>query len=88
MATDSDAKDKGLVAGRPGFWRGTGATESRRVDACRQSERENKVCDLRSSWFVTVISSPSGRTFRLDRTHYPFTSGAASRVIDDDDGMR
>ena len=77
---DSDATDKGLVAGRPGFWKGT--------DACRQSERENKVCDLRSSWFVTVISSPSGRTFRLDRTHHPFTSGAASRVIDDDDGMR
>ena len=85
MATDSDATDKGLVAGRPGFWRGTGATERTRR---RQSERENKVCDLRSGWFVTLSSAPSGQTFRLDRTHHPFTSGAASRVIDDDDGMR
>ena len=38
MATDSDATDKGLVAGRPGFWRGTGATESRR-DAGKVSMR-------------------------------------------------
>ena len=60
------------------------ATESRR----QQSERYNKVGDPRSSWFVTVISSPSGRAFRLDRAHHPFTSGAASRVIDDDDGRR
>ena len=85
MATDSDATDKGLVAGRPGFWRGNGATESRRVDACRQSERENKVCDLRSSWFVTL--SYRRRAVERSGSTGP-TSGAASRVIDDDDGMR
>ena len=87
MATDSDATDKGLVAYRLGFW-AERRTALQRVDACQQSERYNKVCDPRSSWFVTVISSPSGRAFRLDRAHHPFTAGAASRVIDDDDGRR
>ena len=47
-------------------------TALQRVDACQQSERYNKVCDPRSS----------------DRAHHPFTAGAASRVIDDDDGRR
>ena len=87
MAKDSDATDKGLVACRLGFW-AERRTALQRVDAGQQSERYNKVCDPRSSWFVTVISSPSGRTFRLDRAHHPFTSGAASRVIDDDDGRQ
>ena len=84
---DSDATDKGLVACRPAF-RAERITALQRVNTCQQIEHYNKVCDPRSSWFVTVISSPSGRAIRLDRTHHLFTSGAASRVIDDDDGRR
>ena len=78
MATDSDATDKGLVAYRLGFW-AERRTALQRVDASRVSVIIK--CDF-------VISSPSGRAFRLDRAHHPFTSGAASRVIDDDDGRR
>ena len=85
MATDSDATDKGLVAYRLGFW-AERRTALQRVDACQQSERYNKVCDPRSSWFVTL--SYRRRAFRLDRADHPFTAGAASRVIDDDDGRR
>ena len=87
MATDSDATDKGLVAYRLGFW-AERRTALQRVDACQQSERYNKVCDPRSSWFVTL----SYRRRAVERSGStgptPFTAGAASRVIDDDDGRR
>ena len=88
MATDSDATDKGLVAYRLGFW-AERRTALQRVDACQQSERYNKVCDPRSSWFVTL----SYRRRAVERSgstgpNHPFTAGAASRVIDDDDGRR
>ena len=53
VATDSDVTDKGLVAYRLGFW-AERRTALQRVDACQQSERYNKVCDPRSSWFVTL----------------------------------
>ena len=89
MTKDSDATDKGLVACRLGFW-AERRTALQRVDACQQSERYNKVCDPRSSWFVTLSYRRRAvdRSIRLDRAHHPFTSGAASRIIDDDDGRR
>ena len=58
VATDSDATDKGLVAYRLGFW-AERRTKLQRVEACQQSERYNKVCDPRSSWFVIVAERSS-----------------------------
>ena len=93
MATDSDATDKGLVAGRPGFWRGTGATESRRIDKCRQSELENKVCDLRSSWFVTLsyrrrAVERSGSTGPTTLSHLALRAGSSTTMMACDEPAR
>ena len=84
MAKDSDATDKGLVAGRPGFWAERRTTALQRVDTCRQNERENKVCDPRSSWFVTL----SYRRRAVERSHLALRAGSSTTMMAGDEPAR
>ena len=76
MAKDSDATDKGLVACRLGFW-------AERRTECQQSERYNKVCDPRSSWFVTLsyrrrVVERSGSTGPTTLSHLALRAGSSA----------
>ena len=88
MAKDSDATDKGLVACRLGFW-AERRTALQRVDACQQSERYNKVCDPRSSWFVTL----SYRRRAVERSgstlsHLALRAGSSTTMMAGDEPAR
>ena len=92
MAKDSDATDKGLVAGRPGFW-AERQTALQRVDACQQSERYNKVCDPRSSWFVTLsyrrrAVERSGSTGPTTHSHLALRAGSLTTMMSGDEAAR
>ena len=90
MAKDSDATDKGLVACRLGFWaEANSATESRR----QQSERYNKVCDPRWSWFVTLsyrcrAVERSGSTGPTTLSHLALRAGSSMTMMAGDEPAR
>ena len=105
MATDSDATDKGLVAYRLGFreanreaenWAENWAerrTALQRVDACQQSERYNKVCDPRWSWFVTLsyrrrAVERSGSTRPTTLSQLALRAGSSTTMMAGDEPAR
>ena len=64
-----------------------------RGDACRQSERENKVCDLRSSWFVTLsyrrrAVERSGSTGPTTLSHLALRAGSSPTMMACDEPAR
>ena len=92
MAKDSDATDKGLVACRLWFW-AERRTALQRVDACQQSERYNKVCDPRSSWFVTLsyrrrAVEHSGSTGPTTLSHLALRAGSSTTMMAGDEPAR
>ena len=92
MAKDSDATDKGLVACRLWFW-AERRKALQRVDACQQSERYNKVCDPRSSWFVTLsyrrrAVEHSGSTGPTTLSHLALRAGSSTTMMAGDEPAR
>ena len=92
VATDSDATNKGLVACRPGFW-AERRPALQRVNTCQQSERYNKVCDPRSSWFVTLsyrrrAVERSGSTGPTILSHLVMRAGSSTTMMAGDEPAR
>ena len=88
MAKDSDATDKGLVACRLWFW-AERRTALQSVDACQQSERYNKVCDPRSSWFVTLsYRRRAGSTGPTTLSHLALRAGSSTTMMAGDEPAR
>ena len=65
-----------------------------RVDACQQSERYNKVCDPRSSWFVTLsyyrrrAVERSGSTGPTTLSHMALRAGSSTTMMAGDEPAR
>ena len=68
-------------------------TALQRVDACQQSERYNKVCDPRSSWFVTLsyrrrAVERSGSTGPTTLSQLALRAGSSTTMMAGDEPAR